>query len=76
MSVRDGSGLSGFSYVVDNDAYLGRHARRERVETGPALPIRVPMLGLLRPSELLTRDEGDDETGEVDPLPNSAVDRS
>jgi hypothetical protein len=23
------------------------------------------MLGLLRPSELLTRDEGDDETGEV-----------
>jgi hypothetical protein len=51
-------------YAVD--ACLGRHARRERVETGPALPIRMPMLGLLRPSELLTWDGGDNETGEVD----------
>jgi len=26
----------------------GKHARRERVVVGPALPIRIPLLGLLR----------------------------
>jgi hypothetical protein len=60
MKRPDSPSPDGGFYVVD--ACLGRYARRERVETGPALPIRVPLLGLLRPA----RDEGDDETGEVD----------